>query len=213
MKDAADAGKDAKAGDKRAAGEEADDQKASKKRKTTEKKEKKEKKPKKEIVHTLNINGALDKAHENKPLREVIKLPPSALQGLAEKADEIFARYGMKTIEDMANWKFYNYAVAINDLTKYEHKGERDASSRQNITKAVDQEHLKSSLKDLVKAPLSAFKGLTKEANEHFSPLGACRTIGELAKWKYFNMAAAITQLAACEGDMTDAAGGGGGAK
>jgi len=168
-----------------------------------QKTEKKAKKPKAEAVHQLNVNKAVDKKHENKTLAEIVKLPPSAIQGLAEKADAVFARFNIKTIEDMANWKFYNWAQAIVEMSKFEAKGKRDEVSRQNIAKALDAKHEKASLKDVVKLPLSAFKGLGPDADSHFDSLGACRTVAELAKWKYFKIAQGLTTLAALEGEIT----------
>jgi len=187
---------------KRAASDDADgkDEKKTKKAKTGEKKEKKSKK----AVDTfqMNVNKAVDKKHEKKSLSDIIKLPPSALQGLSDKADPIFAEYGMKTIESMANWKYYGMAVAIAELGKnYEVKGKRDDDAKSNISKAVDKVHEKSSLKELSKASISAFKGLTEAADEHFTPVMVIRTIGDLAKNKYFKMAQCLTTLAQYETD------------
>ena len=69
---------------------------------------------------SLNVNLALDKAHEGKTLKEIIALPPSALQGVAEHADEAWAALGVKSIGDMGTWKFAAAAHAIATLAECE---------------------------------------------------------------------------------------------
>jgi len=174
----------------------------SKEKKTKKAKKGSEKKSKQSDVFQLNANKAVDKVHETKSFSEIVKLPPSALQGLNEKADTVLAEFGIKTIRDMANWKYYLMAVAIVDLSKTEEKAGRAENSKLNINKALDKKHEKASFKEIVKLPLSAYKGLTESADEAFKPIGAAvRTIGELAKWKYFGWARSMTILADYEAD------------
>lgn len=68
----------------------------------------------------LNVNNALDKAHETKHLRDVLKLPPSALQGLAPWVDEVLAKLHVKTIAQLGNWKYAEWANSIATLTPKE---------------------------------------------------------------------------------------------
>lgn len=68
----------------------------------------------------LNMNGALDKKHEGKELREIAELPPSALQGLAGWVDEELAKLNIKTIADLGSWKFAQWAEWITDLAEFE---------------------------------------------------------------------------------------------
>jgi len=185
---------------KRAADGEAEEGKEKKKKQKGEKKSKGEKKEKKGGEYSLNINKAVDKAHENKSFADIVKLPPSALQGLSEKADASLADYNVKTIRDMSDWKYYNIAVAIAELSKYEVKGKREDTSRANINKAMDRKHEKTSLKGMLALPLSAFSGLTDAADTHFTEQGVTfRTIGDLAKNKAFRMAQNIVTLAGFE--------------
>ena len=51
--------------------------------------------------YQLNFNRALDKEHEGKTFAEIIKLPPSALQGLSGKADKMLEAFRINTIEDL----------------------------------------------------------------------------------------------------------------
>jgi len=99
----------------------------------------------------------------------------------------------------MGNWKYFRIAVAIADLAKTgEEKGKRKSDALLNINKALDKDYEKNSFKELVKAPLSAFQGLSKDADETLK--NACGTnlksIGDLGKLKYFHWAASLTTLA-----------------
>lgn len=68
-----------------------------------------------------SLKDILDKAHENKSLREIIKLPPSALQGVSEGDDALLRQaFNIKTIEDLATNKFFRWAQALVTLAPYE---------------------------------------------------------------------------------------------
>ena len=69
----------------------------------------------------LVLGEVLDKAHESKPFREILKLPPAALQGVSEKdAEALKSAFGIRTIEDMANNKFFKLAQALVVMAAYE---------------------------------------------------------------------------------------------
>jgi len=59
-------------------------------------------------------------AHEGKTLKEIIALPPSALQGVAAHADDAWAALGVKSIGDLGSWKFAAAAHAIATLAACE---------------------------------------------------------------------------------------------
>ena len=67
----------------------------------------------------ININKALDKAWESKTLAEIADAPPSALAGLSEAHDKALAAVGIKTIKDLAEWKYVGWARAIVELSKH----------------------------------------------------------------------------------------------
>jgi len=148
--------------------------------------------------YSLNVNKALDKEHEASSFSEIIKLPPSALEGLADRADKMLAAFNIKTIEDLANWKYFKIARAIVVLSKEEQKGKRDPKSKQNMNKAVDKEWEKKSFHDIVRAPVSALQGLAPWADDTLAPLRV-KTIGQLASWKFLMWAEALVVLAANE--------------
>ncbi len=51
----------------------------------------------------LNINGALDKEHEGKTLKALVKSSIEVLQGIGPAKKEALNAIGIKTIEDLAN--------------------------------------------------------------------------------------------------------------
>ncbi len=68
----------------------------------------------------MNIKGAGDKAYEEKGLKNLLDAPPSALEGLSDKADGILAQLGVNTIRDLGEWKYAHWARAIVELAKLE---------------------------------------------------------------------------------------------
>ncbi|MEM6822347.1 MAG: hypothetical protein AAF558_10450 [Verrucomicrobiota bacterium] len=69
----------------------------------------------------MNINNALMKADEGKSLKEICDLPVSCLQGVSEgDAEKLQAAFGIKTVRDMANCKFFKWAGAIVELSNCE---------------------------------------------------------------------------------------------
>lgn len=71
---------------------------------------------------TMNMNKGLDKACENLPLKEIVQQPVHALQGITAAKREIFASLGVKTIEDLANFKYCRWAEAIQTAGKFEER-------------------------------------------------------------------------------------------
>ncbi len=67
----------------------------------------------------VDLTKFLDKAHEQKPLADVLRLPPSALQGVSEKdAEALKAAFGIRTIEDMGRSKHFRIAQALVHMTE-----------------------------------------------------------------------------------------------
>eukprot|EP01092_Planopodium_desertum_P008496 TRINITY_DN3552_c0_g1_i1.p1 TRINITY_DN3552_c0_g1~~TRINITY_DN3552_c0_g1_i1.p1 ORF type:complete len:192 (+),score=45.39 TRINITY_DN3552_c0_g1_i1:13-588(+) len=148
--------------------------------------------------YTYNMNKALDKAHEGKSFTEIIKLPPSALQGLADKADAMLKAFKIETIEDLANWKFFKLARAIQTLSEVEEEGKRSEEAEFNINAALDKEWETKSFKDILKGPPSAFSGLAEWTDTTLKELRV-KTIGSVARWKYCRWAEAFVTLAKYE--------------
>jgi predicted RecB family nuclease len=66
----------------------------------------------------INIDKAVDKSWEGKTLAEIAEAPPSALAGLTEAHDKALATLGIKTIRDLAEWKYAGWARGIVELSK-----------------------------------------------------------------------------------------------
>jgi hypothetical protein len=75
-----------------------------------------------EQEHTMaiNLNKALDKAYEGKSLKELVDMPLSGFSGLTDEHQKSFEKLGLKTVGDLANWKFVAWAQAIVTLAKTE---------------------------------------------------------------------------------------------
>lgn len=62
----------------------------------------------------MNINKALDKAYETKPLKEIADAPVAALQGVSDgDAEKLKAAFNVKTIRDLAELKYVKWAQGI----------------------------------------------------------------------------------------------------
>lgn len=69
----------------------------------------------------MNINRALVKTYQDKPLKALVKAPVSAFAGVSEtNAKNLEKAFGIKTIGDMANNKFFRWASAIVILAEAE---------------------------------------------------------------------------------------------
>ena len=69
----------------------------------------------------MNINKALDKAYEGKTLKELVDAPVAALEGVSDKDGKLLLEaFGIKTIGDLANCKYFLWAQAIAKLASTE---------------------------------------------------------------------------------------------
>ena len=74
----------------------------------------------------MNINSAVVKEHESKTLPEIIKMSPSALQGVSEgDAQKLKEAFGIDTIEEMGENKFFKIAHALCIMAKTHSEGSR----------------------------------------------------------------------------------------
>lgn len=70
----------------------------------------------------LNIDHAVVKAFEDKTLHEIADAPVWALQGISERmAEDFFKPLGIKTVRQLANYKYGAWARAIVALAEREH--------------------------------------------------------------------------------------------
>ena len=71
----------------------------------------------------MNVNKMVDKAYETKTLKEIVEAPAAALQGLSDAAGELLDDLGVKTIGDLATFKYCRWAEAIVVAAQYEDVG------------------------------------------------------------------------------------------
>ena len=67
----------------------------------------------------MEINNVLDKAYETKSFKELAESSVCALQGVSEgDGQKLKEAFGIKTIKDLANNKYFNWAQAIVTFSK-----------------------------------------------------------------------------------------------
>ena len=68
-----------------------------------------------------SLREVLVKAHEDKPLKEILDAPIDALQGVsAGDADLLRQAFNIKTVGDLGTNKFFLWAQALTVLARYE---------------------------------------------------------------------------------------------
>jgi hypothetical protein len=69
----------------------------------------------------MNINIALMKAYETKPLKELVNAPVTAIAGVSDgDAEHLKAAFGVTTIKDLATLKYVLWAQGIVALAETE---------------------------------------------------------------------------------------------
>jgi len=146
----------------------------------------------------INLNFFLDKAAETCALKDLVNQPVDTLQGLATLGTAALNHRKVRTIKELANWKFYKIARGIVTLRAAQEKDGRDPSTEMNINKALDKEWETKTLDDIVNAPVSALQGLTPKDDELWAKVHV-KTIAQLGTWKFAPWAEAICDLAPFE--------------
>jgi|UniRef100_A0A7S2UQK3 predicted flap endonuclease-1-like 5' DNA nuclease len=81
-----------------------------------------EEKDKRPETSMMNIDHALMKDSETKSLREIVDGPVSAFDGMTDAAGDVLAELGVKTVGDLATFKYCCWAESIVKLSKYEER-------------------------------------------------------------------------------------------
>ena len=148
--------------------------------------------------HRLNINFAVKKPEEGLAFSELKDHPAMTLQGIGPKHSEQLQQLGLKTIQQLADYKFYHLSKAIQTLAQTEEAGNRSETSKMNLNKGLDKEFEQYPLQDLLEQPIHALQGLTPKSGEIFQQLGV-KNIKDLANFKYCQWAEAIVTAAKFE--------------
>lgn len=118
----------------------------------------------------------------------------SALQGIGPARLQVLNELGIKSIADLANYKYYHTSRAIVALAAVEESSNRLPESVMNINKALDKAYETKSFQDLVEAPVSALQGISEAKGVKLSELGVT-TVGDLANLKYCHWAESFVWL------------------
>jgi len=146
--------------------------------------------------HKMNIGAAVMHADEGKNLTDIKSSSIRTLQGIGEKFEEELKHLGLETVQELANYKYYQICKSIVTLAATETK--RPEGSVMNIDHALDKDSESKSLQELLECPLSVLQGLSEKVDGTLKLLGI-HTIGELGSNKFFRNAEAITTLAQYE--------------
>ena len=69
---------------------------------------------------SVNLDALLDKAYEDKPLKDILDAPVDALSGVsAGDAEHLKAAFNIKTVRDLATNKYYRAAAMLLDMEKH----------------------------------------------------------------------------------------------
>merc|ERR1712187_729954 len=104
----------------------------------------------------------------------------------------------VKTVLDLANWKFYKVARGLVTLEKASEEDGASPSAVMNLNKALDKAWETKSLGEILEAPVSALQGLTAKDDELFAKVHV-KSIRQLGNWKFAHWAEAICDLAEFE--------------
>jgi predicted flap endonuclease-1-like 5' DNA nuclease len=153
--------------------------------------------------HKLNCSEALVKSHEGIHLNEISKSEISTLQGIGDVHAGVLEHLGVKTVGQLAKYKYFLVARGIKTLSEVETKQGRLKGTVMNIDNCIINEAESKSFADMVASPLHILEGLTTKAEDLFATLGV-KTVGDLAEFKYCRWAEAIVELSKHEEGHTD---------
>jgi len=147
--------------------------------------------------YLMNVNGALVEAHQGTPLRNVVNLPVTVLRAISEEQAKVLSEnFEVKTVRDLANWKFYQIANSMLALAEVEEKNGRQDTSLQNINDAVDKQFEKSAITTIMEQKAEVLQGVGKFLQQQMSKKIGITTMKELANFKPAMYAAALVALA-----------------
>ncbi|MBN1698243.1 MAG: hypothetical protein JW881_12075 [Spirochaetales bacterium] len=152
----------------------------------------------------MNIKNAVDKKFESMSMREILKQPVSAIQGVSEgDAAKMKEAFRISTVEQFSKLRFAKWAWAIQELEKTEKEGHGGNASF-NIDKAVDKAYEGKTLKQILDSPLEALQGLSERQAALLYDAFKIKKVKQLASQRFFSIARSIYFLALCEDPSSD---------
>lgn len=149
--------------------------------------------------HTLNINEALKKEHEVKSLKELVEQDVSILQGIGPVHLKALNDLGVKTIRELADYKYFHRARAVVNLVDAEQDSGRLPDASMNLNKLLMKGFEEKSLSEIAEAPVIALEGLTQEKARTLELQFRVLTVKDLAALNYCRWAESLVRLAPLE--------------
>jgi hypothetical protein len=104
----------------------------------------------------MNIDTIVTEKYHGKSLRELVDCPLTALCGIGEKeAKALQEAFNVKTVRQLAQLKFVNYAVAIEMMAGAEHPSSSEEAKETLLDEAVEMTFPASD-------PISVDAGITR---------------------------------------------------
>ena len=157
-------------------------------------------KSKERPIRSSNCNNALKKGEELESFTNLLTKPVTALQGIGPVHEAQLSSLKLRTIADMAKYKYFHLARALLTLSRVEEEMDSTTTAKEdqrghrfmNVNEGLDKAYETWSFRELVdKAPPSALQGLSATAGQTLTEMGV-NTIGDLAHWKFCLWAEAI---------------------
>jgi len=141
----------------------------------------------------------LIKEYEDKELDEILKGPTYALQGVSEgDSKKLDKAFNIKTVEDLGNLKFINWAKGINELAQQSEDKKR--ADIYYIPENWREEWLDKPYRDLppeelLKQPPDVLKGVSKDDSKKMKDAFNIKTLEGFATTKYMIWAQELVGL------------------
>jgi len=150
--------------------------------------------------YTLNVEKALMKEDEGRLFSDITQDGIKTLQGIGPIAEQTLHTLGLRTIEDLATYKFYHMAKSIQVLATTAEGTFRPVGSVMNVDGAVDKPFQTKTLKEILESPVSALRGLSEDKGAMMKDHLGLATVNDLADFKFCKWAESIAFLGKYEG-------------
>jgi hypothetical protein len=140
-----------------------------------------------------NFAEKLDKRHSNKDLAELLKSPPSVLNGVSDAdSKNLQASFNTKTVEELGSLKFISWANIIYDMARNLADRQIPSNWREQW---LDKPHQNLSPKELLAMPPDALKGVSEADSARLREAFNIKTLNDFATLKYLEWAQALAFL------------------
>ncbi len=141
----------------------------------------------------------LIKEYEGKELDEILKAPTNALEGVSESDSKKLAKaFNVKTVEELGNLKFINWAKGIHDLAQ-QAEAEQPAPPRkipENWREEwLDKPYRDLSPEELLTQPPDVLKGVSEDDSIKMAAAFNVQTLEDFTTIKYLGWAQELAEL------------------